>query len=157
VIFALPFEECFTIIGTTDVAYAGDPANPAIDPEETGYLLELAQRFFRAPLQRNDIIWSYAGVRPLYDDLRVEPSAVTRDYHLELFAQTSDPPRISVYGGKVTTYRRLAEEALARLKPYLPMMGQPWTAGTPLPGGDLLDGDFGRFVAALQAQYPKFD
>jgi glycerol-3-phosphate dehydrogenase len=157
VVFALPFEEHFTIIGTTDVPYAGDPANATIDGEEKAYLLELAQQFFRAPLEDKDIIWSYAGVRPLYDDLSAEPSAVTRDYHLELLAGPSAAPRISVYGGKVTTYRRLAEEVLARLKPHLPMMGQPWTAEMPLPGGDLPGGDFDRFFSALQAQYPKFD
>ncbi len=166
IVFALPYEERFTIVGTTDVAYSGDPAAVAIDESEIAYLLELANRFFRAPLRRQDVVWAYSGVRPLYDDQSDNPSAVTRDYHLELAAPGGAPPLLTVMGGKVTTYRRLAEEALERLRPHLAGMGPAWTAGAPLPGGDLeangrlVDSPvaaFEQFVARLAQQYPGFE
>ncbi len=166
IVFALPYEERFTLIGTTDVAYTGDPATVAIDEGEITYLLELASRFFRTPLHRHDVVWTYAGVRPLYDDQSADPSAVTRDYHLELTAPVGKPPLLTVMGGKVTTYRRLAEEALERLAPHLAGMGPAWTAGVPLPGGDLDESGqltaapvvaFERFVTRLAAQYPGFE
>jgi len=166
IVFALPYEEHFTLIGTTDVPYDGDPAAVAIDESEILYLLDLAGRFFRAPLRRQDLVWAYSGVRPLYDDQSDNPSAVTRDYHLELTASVGAPPLLTVMGGKVTTYRRLAEEALERLQPHLAGMGPAWTAGAPLPGGDLEESGhmvaapvaaFERFVGRLGQQYPGFD
>ena len=166
VVFALPYEEQFTIIGTTDVAYGGDPGAVAIDESEIVYLLDLASRFFRAPLRRSDVVWTYSGVRPLYDDQSADPSAVTRDYHLELAASAGTPPLLTVMGGKVTTYRRLAEEALERLEPHLAGMGPAWTAGAPLPGGDLEEtghlvadpvAAFAQFVARLAQKHPGFD
>ena len=166
VVFALPYEEHFTLIGTTDVAYTGDPGAAAIDEGEIAYLLDLASRFFRVPLRRQEVVWTYAGVRPLYDDQSANPSAVTRDYHLELAAEAGAPPLLTVMGGKVTTYRRLAEEALERLAPHLAGMGPAWTAGAPLPGGDL-DGSgllvrdpvaaFARFVDRLAQDHPAFE
>ena len=158
VVFVLPFEENFTIVGTTDVVYAGDPAAAAPSAEEEAYLLDLASRFFRTPLVARDVVWRYAGVRPLYDDANGDPSAVTRDYHLELDAPPGGPPRLSIYGGKVTTYRRLAEEALTRLVPHLGRpIGPAWTARTPLPGGALPGGAFAPFLADLQRRYPAFE
>jgi glycerol-3-phosphate dehydrogenase len=166
IVFALPYEECFTLIGTTDVAYDGDPGAVAIDEGEVAYLLELASRFFRVPLRREEVVWTYAGVRPLYDDQSANPSAVTRDYRLELAAREGAPPLLTVMGGKVTTYRRLAEEALGRLRPHLAGMGPAWTAGVPLPGGDLDESGrlvaapvaaFERFVTRLAQQYPGFE
>lgn len=158
VVFVLPFEERFTIIGTTDVAYTGDPAAVAASDEEERYLLDLAGQFFNVPLGHADVVWRYSGVRPLYDDSSDNPSAVTRDYHLALDAGLGRPPRLSVYGGKVTTYRRLAEEALARLTPHLgATAGAPWTAGAPLPGGDIGGGEFDAFVAELQHRLPAFN
>lgn len=157
VVFALPFEERFTILGTTDVAYNGDPAAVRIDDRETEYLLKLAQDFFKAPLRREDVVWSYSGVRPLYDDQTADPSAVTRDYHLELAAGPDAPPLLTIMGGKVTTYRRLALEALERLEPHLPSMGPAWTENAPLPGGDMPGADFDAWLADLQRRLPAFD
>jgi glycerol-3-phosphate dehydrogenase len=157
VVFVLPFEEKFTIIGTTDVAYEGDPANVAITPDEEHYLLDLAQKSFKVPLKASDIVWRYSGVRPLYDDGDDDPSAVTRDYRLDLHSGHNDPARLSVYGGKVTTYRCLAEDALEKLQPFLPHMGKPWTKTGALPGGDIPGGDFDAFLVALTARYPRID
>ena len=161
VVFALPYEQSFTLIGTTDVAFTGDPATAAITPDEERYLLELAGRFFKVPLQASDIVWRYAGVRPLYDDASANPSAVTRDYRLELAAGQGLPPLLTVLGGKVTTYRRLAEEALDRLAPHmaphLTRFGPAWTASAPLPGGDIPGGDFAAYLAGLQRRKPGFD
>ncbi len=157
IVFALPYEEDFTIIGTTDVPYAGDPSGVHIDDSEIDYLLSLAQDFFKAPLRREDIVWTYAGVRPLYDDQAADPSAVTRDYHLELAAGADNPPLLTIMGGKVTTYRRLALEALERLAPYLPAMGPAWTENAPLPGGDIPSGDFKAWLADVQCRLPGFD
>jgi glycerol-3-phosphate dehydrogenase len=158
VVFVLPFEERFTIIGTTDVAYSGNPADVAASAEEEAYLLRLAGQFFKAPLRREDVLWRYSGVRPLYDDASADPSAVTRDYHLSLDAPTASAPMLSIYGGKVTTYRRLAEEALGRLAPFWgPNVGRAWTASVSLPGGDIADGAFEPFVADKIRRYPAFD
>ena len=166
VVFALPYEEHFTIIGTTDIPYHGDPRTVTIDEAEITYLIDLANRFFRTALSRQHVVWTYAGVRPLYDDQSANPSAVTRDYHLDLQASAGAPPLLTVMGGKVTTYRRLAEEALERLEPHLAGMGPAWTASAPLPGGDLdemghLVADpvaaFERFLARLGEQHPGFD
>jgi glycerol-3-phosphate dehydrogenase len=157
VVFALPFEQDFTIIGTTDVPYDGDPSAVRIDEKETEYLLNLAQDFFKAPLRREDIVWTYAGVRPLYDDQTADPSAVTRDYHLELSAGPNVPPLLTIMGGKVTTYRRLALEALERLAPHFPSMGPAWTENAPLPGGDIPNADFDAWLADLQRRLAGFD
>ncbi len=156
VVFALPFEDRFTLIGTTDVAFEGDPASVAISPEEQTYLLDIASRFFREAIKPEHVVWSFAGVRPLYDDQSENLSAVSRDYHLELDAPRGVPPLLSVYGGKVTTFRRLAEEALARLGPHMRMAGDAWTSGAALPGGDIADGDFEHYLARLHAGRPGF-
>lgn len=153
VVFALPFEERFTILGTTDVPYSGDPGQVRIDDEEISYLIELAGRFFKKPLNRADVVWHYAGVRPLYDDQAGDPSAISRDYRLELAEAHGRPPLLTVMGGKVTTYRRLAEEALALLAPHFPRLGAAWTAGSPLPGGDMPDADFEAWAGALAKRY----
>lgn len=159
VVFVLPFEERFTIIGTTDVPYDGDPRNVVCTPEEDAYLRDLVGRFFKSPVAASDVLWRYSGVRPLYDDASADPSAVTRDYVLTLTHTTDRAPRLSVYGGKITTYRCLAEDALAKLLPEVSGIAPrgPWTAKTPLPGGDLPDGDFEKFHASLVAKYPAFD
>jgi glycerol-3-phosphate dehydrogenase len=156
VVFALPYEERFTLIGTTDVPFSGDPASVAASADEERYLIELASRFFRAPLAVSDIVWRYAGVRSLYDDGSADPSAVTRDYHLALDASPGAPALLTVYGGKVTTHRRLAEDALAKLQSHLPPMGPAWTSKRPLPGGEI-SGRFDDFVADLARRHPGFD
>ncbi len=156
VVFALPYEDRFTIIGTTDVAYSGDPGQVAISADEEAYLIQLASRFFKTPLSAADIVWRYSGVRPLYDDQSSNPSAVTRDYRLELATGKNLPPALSVMGGKITTYRRLAEEALNRLSPHLTRVRPAWTSSAPLPGGDIPRGDFEAFLEGLTLRHGNF-
>ena len=136
IVFAIPYLDRFTLIGTTDREYQGDPAAVSISEEETSYLLKVVNDHFRKSLSREDILHSYAGVRPLCDDESDEPSAITRDYTLSLSAQGNEPPLLSVFGGKLTTYRKLAESALAQLAPFFPNMKARWTAEAPLPGGE---------------------
>ena len=158
VVFAIPYEEHFTLIGTTDVPYSGDPGTASISREEEDYLLDLTRRFFSTPPTREDIVWSFAGVRPLYeDDAGADPSTVTRDYRIELSASAGRPPLLTVLGGKLTTYRRLAEAALAKLEPHLPPMRPAWTAGAALPGGDLGDDGLPGFIARLCRERPGFE
>jgi glycerol-3-phosphate dehydrogenase len=154
VVFALPYEEHFTLIGTTDRPFDGDPADVVCSDEEERYLLEVCGRFFRAPLLREAIVRRFAGVRSLFDDGSDDPSAVTRDYRLELEVGAHTPPLLSVYGGKVTTFRRLAEEAIERLRPHLAPCGAAWTERAPLPGGDIRDGDVEGLAARTLAERP---
>jgi glycerol-3-phosphate dehydrogenase len=155
IIFAIPYERDFTLIGTTDVEYQGDAGRAAIGAEETGYLCEVASRYFARTIVPADVAWSYSGVRPLLEDESTDPATVTRDYRFELDAD--GPPLLSVFGGKITTYRRLAEDALELLLPALGARVPAWTAREPLPGGDLPDRDFGRFRTTLAAHYPAFE
>src|SRR4051812_36305045 len=134
--FAIPYEEDFTLIGTTDQEFTGDPADAAISEAETAYLCRAVSDYFRRPVTRADVVWSYAGVRPQYDDGASRAQEATRDYVLTLDAQQGEAPLLSVFGGKITTYRRLAEAALAKLVPHFPQMRGPWTANARLPGGD---------------------
>ncbi len=158
VVFAMPYEKRFTLIGTTDIPFAGDPAEAAIGEDEEDYLLDLANRFFAQPLARADIVWRYSGVRPLYDDNKsANASSVSRDYRFELNAEPGQPPLLTVLGGKLTTYRRLAEAGLAKFAPHLPSMGPTWTADAPLPGGDLGEGGLPGFVQRLCRSRPAFD
>jgi len=153
IVFAIPYEGKFTLIGTTDEPYSGDPAKVAISPAETAYLCAVINRYFERQVAPGDVVWSYAGVRPLYDDAAANASAVTRDYVLQLNAGAGhEPALLSIYGGKITTYRRLAEHALEKLAPHLPRLGAPWTASQPLPGGDM--GGFDGFLAAFRARHP---
>jgi glycerol-3-phosphate dehydrogenase len=155
IVFLIPFEADFTLIGTTDEFFAADPAEVAIAPEETRYLCGAANRFLREPVQPGDVVWSYAGVRPLYDDAAADPSTMTRDYAFDLGAEGGRPPLLSVFGGKLTTYRRLAEHALAKLQPFLPAAaGPPWTARAPLPGGAMPGGDFDAFLTRVRRDWP---
>jgi glycerol-3-phosphate dehydrogenase len=154
IVFAIPYEQRFTLIGTTDIAFAGDPGEIAITPEETAYLCAAVSRYFRTPVAPADVVWSYAGVRPLYDDAAANASEVTRDYVLELETSADEAPLLAVFGGKITTYRRLAEHALAKLAAFCPGLKPAWTAAAPLPGGDIADADFERFLAGFAARHP---
>ncbi|WEK32117.1 MAG: glycerol-3-phosphate dehydrogenase [Candidatus Pseudomonas phytovorans] len=136
IVFCIPYLERFTLIGTTDREYSGDPAKVAITEQETDYLLNVVNAHFNQPLSRSDILHTYSGVRPLCNDESDNPSAVTRDYTLALSAGDSQAPLLSVFGGKLTTYRKLAESAMAELKPFFPQMRGSWTATAPLPGGE---------------------
>jgi glycerol-3-phosphate dehydrogenase len=118
----------------------------AIDESEIAYLCRAANRYLAEPISAADVIWSYAGVRPLYDDGQQNASAVTRDYVLDLNGERGQPPALSVFGGKITTFRRLAEHALEKLAPFFPSMGAAWTDQAPLPGGDMAHADFGAFL-----------
>ncbi|WBG62546.1 glycerol-3-phosphate dehydrogenase [Pseudomonas citronellolis] len=136
IVFVIPYLGRFTLIGTTDREYLGDPAKVQISDEETGYLLAVVNAHFKRQLHREDILWSFSGVRPLCDDESDEPSAVTRDYTLALQGAPGEAPLLSVFGGKLTTYRKLAEAALAELAPTFRRLGPAWTADAPLPGGE---------------------
>ena len=157
VIFVIPFEGEFSLIGTTDVPFTGSRETVAIDPREVDYLCRAVSRWFARPVSPTDVVWSYAGVRPLYDDEEADASAVTRDYHLELDTRDKSAPLLSVFGGKLTTYRRLAEHALEKLARYFPACGKPWTAHAPLPGGDLPPGGVEAFADELLRQFPFLD
>lgn len=137
VIFAIPYQGDYTLVGTTDTPFDTDPRTAAADDGEIKYLCEAASEYFKAPLKPNDVVWSYSGVRPLYDDGAKNASKATRDYVLELMAPDGLPPLLNIYGGKVTTYRRLAEEVLEKLEPYADYKKGPWTSDASLPGGDL--------------------
>jgi glycerol-3-phosphate dehydrogenase len=152
VIFAIPYEENFTLIGTTDVEHHGSPAEARISTEETRYLCNEVNRYFRKTITPDTVVHSYSGVRPLLEDESTDARALSRDYALEL--TTTPAPLLSVFGGKITTYRVLAEEAVNRLCTALDIRRDSWTASAPLPGGDLNHGDFDAFVDHLIATYP---
>ena len=165
IIFAIPYEECFTLIGTTDIEWQGEAAAVRIDEHEIAYLCEQAGRYFAQPVTPASVVWSYSGVRPLIDDEAGNPAAVTRDYRLELAREAGAAPLLSVWGGKITTFRRLAEEAANLLVQALGRGGAAWTEGAPLPGGDLAAGgwiapsgrpdtDLQRFTEALALRLP---
>jgi len=151
--FAIPYEQDFTLIGTTDVDYDAEPSAVSIEPAEIDYLCETVSRYFRRPVRAKDVVWSYAGVRPLLDDESSDASEVTRDYVLEL-EDEGCPPLLSVFGGKITTFRKLAEEAVNQLSPLLGSSRPAWTSGAVLPGGDLPGRDYDTFVNALAASHP---
>ena len=136
IVFAIPYEDDFTLIGTTDIDYAGDPAQAAISAEETAYLCTAASAYFRQPVRAGSVVWSYSGVRPLYDDGASKAQEATRDYVLKTEGGGAGPGLLSIFGGKITTYRRLAESALAEIGKLIGVKGRPWTAAAPLPGGD---------------------
>jgi len=152
IIFAIPFEDDFTLIGTTDIEYTDDPAKVAIDGEETAYLCEMASRYFKKPIKTGDVVWTYSGVRPLLDDEAANAASVTRDY--ELVVDLGTAPLLSVFGGKITTFRKLAEEASDRIQALLGTGSGAWTATARLPGGDLPDTDIAPFVRSLQQASP---
>ncbi|MFN3958997.1 MAG: glycerol-3-phosphate dehydrogenase [Parvularculaceae bacterium] len=152
IIFAIPYERKFTLIGTTDLPYEGDPAAVAADASEIDYLCAAASEYFAKPVTPAMVRRTYAGVRPLHDDAtNKDASAVTRDY---VFDMEGSPPLLSVYGGKITTYRKLAEHALEKLGAVIGERGAAWTVHAPLPGGDIEDADFDRFFVGLGREFP---
>ena len=143
IVFVIPYERAFSLIGTTDIAVA-QGEHPVCSPEEIAYLCDIAGRYMAKPVRPEDVVWTYSGVRPLFDDGDDNPSKVTRDYHLEVDGAASGPngpraPILSVFGGKITTYRRLAEHALRDLQPYFPRMGGPWTDSRAVYDGEMAD------------------
>ncbi|GAB80545.1 aerobic glycerol-3-phosphate dehydrogenase [Shimwellia blattae DSM 4481 = NBRC 105725] len=153
IVFVIPWMDEFSIIGTTDVEYHGDPRQVAIDESEISYLLKVYNDHFKKQLSRQDIVWTYSGVRPLCDDESDSPQAVTRDYTLDIHDKDGKAPLLSVFGGKLTTYRKLGEHALEKLKPWFPQMGPAWTREARLPGGDF-QGDRDDYAATLRRKYP---
>ncbi|WP_395014595.1 glycerol-3-phosphate dehydrogenase [Dongia sp.] len=155
VIFVNPYEGDLALIGTTDIAVEGKPEDARIDDREIDYLLGVLSRYFTAPPDRTDIVHAFSGVRPLYDDNAESPSAVTRDYIFDIDPKEpseSNAPILSVFGGKITTYRKLAEHGLDRLRPAFPKMGQAWTAGASLPGGEIPGADFDGWLAGFRSR-----
>ena len=151
--FAIPYEQEFTLIGTTDQDNPGPPDHPSCSEAEEDYLCAFASRYFAQPVTRADVVWSYSGVRPLYDDGASSATAATRDYVLAL-DQGAGAPLLSVFGGKITTYRRLAEHAMGKLAPFFPGLKPDWTARVTLPGGDFAPDQVGTLIARLGADYP---
>lgn len=157
ILFVLPFEADFTLVGTTDLDYAGDPGTVGASAEEIDYLCRAASEYLRTPISPDMVVWTYSGVRPLYDDCAPAAQAATRDYVLDLQAPAGRPALLTLFGGKITTYRRLAEAALERLAPYLPATSgrsAGWTGQEPLPGGDFPVDGFDALVASTRARYP---
>ncbi len=154
VVFAIPYEYRYTLIGTTDELFEGDPSQVSISQAEIDYLCEAVNRYFRRPVSPADICWTYSGVRPLFDDAAENASAVTRDYVLDLDKSTRQAPLLSIFGGKITTYRKLAEEAVDLLCGALGRKTTQWTAGHTLPGGDIPDADFQTYLPSVQEHYP---
>lgn len=161
IFFVIPYEQEFSLIGTTDLDYEGDPASVSASAEEIDYLCHGTSEYFQIPITPDQVVWTYSGVRPLYDDGVSEAQAATRDYVLELDAPTDQPDgqgaRLSIFGGKITTYRRLAEAALDKLSPHLPLppgLPKGWTGCHALPGGNFAVDGFETMLTGLSGQYP---
>jgi glycerol-3-phosphate dehydrogenase len=154
IVFAIPYEGDFTLIGTTDREYRADPANVHADEDDIAYLIDAANLYFKQQLRREDVVWTYAGVRALLDDGATAARA-TREYKLVLEATKDGLPLLNVFGGKITAYRHLAEKALEQLQPFFPRMRRgPWSADEPLPGGDLAAGGLVALEAELAVRFP---
>jgi glycerol-3-phosphate dehydrogenase len=147
VVFAIPYEDDFTLIGTTDTPFSGDPREVHADGTEVAYLCGLLSGYLKNPVSPADAVWTYSGVRPLHDDGERSASTVTRDYVFDMDAPAGQAPLLSIFGGKLTTYRKLAEHALSKLLPVMRVGAPAWTRGATLPGGDIPGGDFESFVA----------
>ena len=156
-IFAIPYENDFTLIGTTDLDYEGDPADVAISDAETDYLLEAVNGYFDQPVTRDDIVWSYSGVRPLYDDGASASKEATRDYVLKQVGADREPKLINVFGGKLTTFRRLSERVVDMIADALGAKGAAWTRTGTLPGGDFPATGFEAAIDGLAKAYPGLD
>lgn len=152
IVFVIPWMDEFSIIGTTDVEYNGDPHDVKIDDNEVNYLLKVYNDHFKKQLSKDDIVWTYSGVRPLCDDESDSPQAITRDYTLDVHDQDGKAPLLSVFGGKLTTYRKLAEHALEKLSGYYDNCGPAWTRNSVLPGGDL-GTDRDSYAAQLRRRF----
>ncbi|GAB1437854.1 glycerol-3-phosphate dehydrogenase [Providencia sp.] len=153
IVFVIPWMDEFSIIGTTDVEYKGDPKDVKIDDNEVNYLLKVYNDHFKKQLTVNDIVWNYSGVRPLCDDESDSPQAITRDYTLDIHDEQGQAPLLSVFGGKLTTYRKLAEAAVNKLATYYPNAGDPWTKNGQLPGGDIEGCDRDGYARVLRQHY----
>ncbi len=152
IIFAIPYETDFTLIGTTDQDHKGDPKEALCTPQERDYLCAFASKYFKTAITPDDVVWTYSGVRPLYNDGAKSATAATRDYVLSV--DSNGAPLLSVFGGKITTYRQLAEGAMDKILPFFPGTPEKWTAGVPLPGGDFPVDGVPKLIATLKAAHP---
>lgn len=158
IIFAIPYQYGdYTLIGTTDLDYDGDPAKVHITDGEIDYLCTAASEYFLLPITREMIVWSYAGVRPLYNDGASKAQEATRDYVLKMVSPTGAPPLLNAYGGKITTYRKLAEDAMKLIERHLGRRKVPWTADIPLPGGNFPHNGISGVEAAIAHALPSLD
>ena len=157
VIFAIPYEQDFTLIGTTDVPHEKPDDLPKASDEEIQYLCDCVNEYFKVQTSPEDVVWTYSGVRPLYDDKAADASDVTRDYVLDLQKYETDAPFISVYGGKITTSRKLADHVMEKIKHYFPDMGKSWTRKAYFPGGNIPEADFDAFYQSQLDHYPALD
>jgi glycerol-3-phosphate dehydrogenase len=155
IIFAIPYEQDFTLIGTTDQDYTGDPKDAAISAEETDYLCRAASEYFALPVLKSDIVWTYSGVRPLFDDGASAAQEATRDYVLKLDGDEASGAALSVFGGKLTTSRRLAESALEKIEGVLGQRGPRWTKEAKLPGGEFEPLQFESELRRLAMDYSR--
>jgi glycerol-3-phosphate dehydrogenase len=152
--FAIPYEHDYTLIGTTDEDHKGDPGKPEISEAETDYMLRAVSEYFRKPVTRDDLCWAYSGIRPLYDDGASKAQEATRDYVLKLDHPEGGAPLLSVFGGKITTFRKLAESAMEKVEPFFPGLRGSWTADAALPGGDFPYAEVEERIAALSRKHP---
>ncbi len=153
IIFAIPYETDFTLIGTTDAEHHDPDVAPECTPQERRYLVDFANSYFKRDLSVEDIVWTYSGVRPLYDDGASSATAATRDYTLKVDA-TDGAPILNIFGGKITTYRKLAEDAMDKIVPFFPGTSGHWTAGVALPGGDFGVSEVDSLFDRLERDYP---
>ena len=156
IVFAIPYETDFTLIGTTDAEHDDPHIRPECTPQEQAYLIDFANRYFRQQISADDVVWTYSGVRPLYDDGASSATAATRDYTLKVDAMDG-APILNIFGGKITTYRKLAEDAMDRIVPFFPGTSGHWTAGVALPGGDFPVNGVEALIGRLMANYPFLD
>jgi glycerol-3-phosphate dehydrogenase len=154
VIFVNPYEDDLCLIGTTDIPYEGRAEDVEVAAAERAYLLRAVNRYMKHQLTEADILAEFSGVRPLYDDKAGNPSAVTRDYVFDVDNADGQAPLLSVFGGKITTYRKLAEHAIEKLRPFIPALSPGWTGKAALPGGDMPNADFDQFLAGLMRRHP---
>ncbi len=153
IIFTIPYETDFTLIGTTDAEHSNPSEKPVCTDEEQDYLIDFVSKYLKRPISKDDIVWTYSGVRPLYDDGASSATAATRDYVLKV-DQSAGAPILNVFGGKITTYRKLAESALKEITAFFPEAQKPWTAGVPLPGGNFPVDRVGALITQLRTQFP---
>ena len=157
IVFAIPYENDFTLIGTTDLDHEAASIKPECSEAEADYLRTFASSYFKQPIGKDDVVWTYSGVRPLYNDGARSATAATRDYVLTINKGDGAAPLLNIFGGKITTYRKLAEAALAKIIPFFPKAGPNWTAGVSLPGGDFPVDGVGALIQDLRQNYPFLD
>lgn len=154
IVFVIPYQDRYSLIGTTEVEHPSDPEVQTISDQELEYLCRAVSLYLEGQVDPAEVVWSFSGLRPLFDDASENASAITRDYRLQLGTDGGRPPLLTIFGGKLTTYRRLAERSLAKLKPFLPAMDKPWTSSALLPGGDLGGLSREQYAAKLTAARP---